>query len=215
MRIIKTQRDFDGLHRAGTLPAAFLGEIGNYFQQLRDELEDEDQSEFRLNRCGYIVVLEAGNNFRDLGNVGLNREDGGLLGSCPEYVELLDLGEALPVYKIVVLYDNDYMMTFYTQAGAHDEEAEPIPSRLVHKALSDFNGLLQTSPVETQKTLIQTIVKQIAVQQGQKLRGIELEFDETLRQCLVVAAPSTDKVDGAFSLSRHKNKYTAPFTIVI
>ncbi|WP_442600560.1 hypothetical protein [Paenibacillus sp. KN14-4R] len=74
-----------------------------------------------------------------------------------------------------------------------------------------FNGLLQTSPVETQKTLIQTIVKQIAVQQGQKLRGIELEFDETLRQCLVVAAPSTDKVDGA--LSRYK--YPSPFTIVI
>lgn len=46
-----------------------------------------------------------------------------------------------------------------------------------------------------------------------KLRGIELEFDETLRQCLVVVAPSTDKVDGAFSLSRHK--YPSPFTIVI
>ncbi|GGD79586.1 hypothetical protein [Paenibacillus nasutitermitis] len=90
---------------------------------------------------------------------------------------------------------------------------EPIPLQLVRKALSDFNGLLQTSPVETQKTLIQTIVKQIAVQQGQKLRGIELEFDETLRQCLVVAAPSTDKVDGAFSLSRCK--YPLPFTIVI
>ncbi|WP_160308919.1 hypothetical protein [Paenibacillus sp. DMB20] len=56
-------------------------------------------------------------------------------------------------------------------------------------------------------------MKQIAVQQGQKLRGIELEFDETLRQCLVVAAPSTDKVDGAFSLSRRK--YPSPFTIVI
>ena len=94
-----------------------------------------------------------------------------------------------------------------------ENQAEPIPLQLVRKALSDFNGLLQTSPVETQKTLIQTIVKQIAVQQGQKLRGIELEFDETLRQCLVVAAPSTDKVDGAFSLSRRK--YPSPFTIVI
>jgi hypothetical protein len=56
-------------------------------------------------------------------------------------------------------------------------------------------------------------VKQIAVQQGQKLRGIELEFDETVRQCLIVAALSTHKVDGAFSLSRHKNPL--PFTIVI
>ncbi|WP_431085735.1 hypothetical protein [Paenibacillus sp. 8b26] len=94
-----------------------------------------------------------------------------------------------------------------------ENHAESIPLQLVRKALSDFNGLLQSSPVENQKTLIQTIVKQIAVQQGQKLRGIELEFDETLRQYLVVAAPSTDKVDGAFSLSRHK--YPSPFTIVI
>ncbi|WP_410770162.1 recombinase family protein [Fontibacillus sp. BL9] len=94
-----------------------------------------------------------------------------------------------------------------------ENQAEPIPLQLVRKTLSDFNGLLQTSPVETQKTLIQTIVKQIAVQQGQKLRGIELKFDETLRQCLVVAAPSTDKVDGAFPLSRRK--YPSPFTIVI
>lgn len=36
------------------------------------------------------------------------------------------------------------------------------------------------------------------LQQGQKLQDIELEFDETLRQCLVVAVPFTDKVDGAF-----------------
>lgn len=94
-----------------------------------------------------------------------------------------------------------------------ENQAEPIPLQFVRKALSDFNGLLQTSPVETQKTLIQTIVKQIAIQQGQKLRGIELEFDETLQQCLVVAAPSTDKVDGAFSLSRRK--YPSLLTIVI
>lgn len=54
-------------------------------------------------------------------------------------------------------------------------QAEPIPLQLLRKTLSDFNGLLHTSPVETQKTLIQTIVKKVAVQQGQKLRGIELE----------------------------------------
>ncbi|GAA0399267.1 hypothetical protein GCM10008933_32330 [Paenibacillus motobuensis] len=29
-----------------------------------------------MGRHGYIVVLEAGDNVRDLGNVGLNREDG-------------------------------------------------------------------------------------------------------------------------------------------
>ncbi|MNC77316.1 hypothetical protein D3C75_1292380 [compost metagenome] len=54
----------------------------------------------------------------------MSREDGGLLGSCPEYVELLDVGEGLQVYKVAVLYDNNYLMTFFKQAGAHDEEVE-------------------------------------------------------------------------------------------
>lgn len=124
MRIIKTQQDFDVLRRAGTLPTALLGEIGGYFQQLRNELEDEKRSQFHLEECGYIVLLEVGDNVRDLGNVGLNHEAGGLLGSCPEYIELLELGEGLQAYKVAVLYDNDYLMTFFTQSGAHDEEVE-------------------------------------------------------------------------------------------
>ncbi|MEC0371144.1 hypothetical protein [Paenibacillus chibensis] len=124
MRIIKTQQDFDVLRRVKALPAVLLDQVEDYFQQLRDEQVDELESEFCLGMRGYIVVLEAGDNVRDLGNVGLSRERGGMLGSCPEYVELLDVGGGLQAYKIAVLYDNDYLMTFFTQAGAHDEEVE-------------------------------------------------------------------------------------------
>lgn len=124
MRIVKTQQDLNVLRQAGAIPATLLVQIEDFFLQLRDELEDEVESEFRLGRSGYIVVLEAGDNVRDLGNIGLNREDGGLLGSFPEYVETLDIGEGLQAYKIAVLYDNDYLKTFFTQAGAHDEEVE-------------------------------------------------------------------------------------------
>ncbi|WP_236339944.1 hypothetical protein [Paenibacillus plantiphilus] len=86
--------------------------------------EAEDSNDFHLDGCGYIVVLEVGDNVRDLGNVGLNRENSGMLGSCPEYVELLNVDGGLQVYKMAVLYDNDYLMTFFTQAGAHDEKVE-------------------------------------------------------------------------------------------
>lgn len=54
----------------------------------------------------------------------MGHEDDGLRGSCPEYVELLDLDDGLQAYKVVVLYDYDYLTTFFTQAGAHDEEVE-------------------------------------------------------------------------------------------
>lgn len=124
MRIIKTLTDIDVLRHAEALQAELLDQVVDYFQQLRDELEDGVWSEFQMGRNGYIVVLEAGDNVRDLGNVGLNRGDGGLLGSCPEYVELLNVGGGLRAYRVVVLYDNDYLMTFFTQVGAHDEEVE-------------------------------------------------------------------------------------------
>ncbi|WP_189032843.1 hypothetical protein [Paenibacillus albidus] len=73
-----------------------------------------------MDKYGYIVLFEAGDNVRDLGTVGLARDCGGLLCSCPEYVELLDIVEGLQAYKIAVLYDNDYLMTFFTQTGAHE-----------------------------------------------------------------------------------------------
>ncbi|BFH59470.1 hypothetical protein [Paenibacillus azoreducens] len=85
MRIIKRQQDLVILRRVGALPAALLDQ--GYLFQLRDELEDEIESEFCLGSHGYIVVLETGDNVRNLSNVGLNPEDGGILGSHPEYVE--------------------------------------------------------------------------------------------------------------------------------
>lgn len=124
MRIFKTQHDFVTLRRTRAIPVALLDLIEDYFNHLRVELEDEADGDFRLGRHGYIVVLEAGDNVRDLANVGLSRENGGLLGSFPEYVELLDVGEGLQAYKVAILYDNDFLMTFFTQAGAHDEEVE-------------------------------------------------------------------------------------------
>jgi hypothetical protein len=42
MRIIKTQQDIDVLRRVGILTAAILGEIEDYFLQLRDEQRDEN-----------------------------------------------------------------------------------------------------------------------------------------------------------------------------
>lgn len=106
------KQDIVILRRTEVLPAALLVQVEDYFNQLSVELEDEAESQFRLGENGYIVLLEAGDNVRDLSNVGL------------KYVEMLDVGESLQAYKVVVLYDNDYLMTFFTQAGKHDEEVE-------------------------------------------------------------------------------------------
>lgn len=114
MRIIKRQQDLVILRRVGALPATLLDQVEDYFNQLSVELEDEAESQFCLSENGYIVLLKAGDNVHDLGNVGLNHEDGGLLGSCPEYVKPIDTGKGLQACKVAVPYDNDYLMTFLT-----------------------------------------------------------------------------------------------------
>lgn len=94
-----------------------------------------------------------------------------------------------------------------------DNVAEPVPLQQVRSVLDKFHELLESSPVETQKTLLQTIVKQIFVQKGQKFEGIELEFDEQVKKCFLGLAPSTKTVEGAFAFP--KQKLPSMYTIVI
>lgn len=76
MRIIRTKQDINFLRSAEVLPAPLLDHVEDYFGQLRIEMEDEAESHFRLGEIGYIVLLEVGDNVRDLGNVGLAPEKG-------------------------------------------------------------------------------------------------------------------------------------------
>lgn len=62
MRIIKLKQDIVILRCAEVLPPAFLNQIEDYFQQLKDALDDEAESEVRLDRNDYIVVLETRDN---------------------------------------------------------------------------------------------------------------------------------------------------------
>ncbi|WDM22286.1 hypothetical protein [Paenibacillus polymyxa] len=122
MRIIQTQQDIDSLQYS-SLPLTFLKHIQEYFAQLRNSLHDQDDPYFSLQPSGPIFILEAGDNLHDLSLVGFRREDDGLFGSYPEYVELFDLG-SIQIYKIAVMNTNDYIITLFTQVGIHHKEAE-------------------------------------------------------------------------------------------
>ncbi|MFK4343613.1 MULTISPECIES: hypothetical protein [unclassified Paenibacillus] len=122
MRIIQTQQDIDSLQYS-PLPPTFLKHIHEYFTQIRNSFHDQDDPYFSLQPYGPIFILEAGDNLHDLSLVGLRREDDGLFGSCPEYVELYDLGN-IHIYKIAVMNTNDYIITLFTQFGIHPKEAE-------------------------------------------------------------------------------------------
>ncbi|MBT2289498.1 hypothetical protein J7E73_10210 [Paenibacillus albidus] len=122
MRTIQTQQDLTSLS-SSILNPPFLSHIENYFSQLKEMHSDTEDTLFSLQKHGYIVILEPGDNLYDLSIVGLNPEDAGLLGSSPEYVEAINLN-GLTLYKIVVMYTDDYLMTFFTLAGWHDDIIE-------------------------------------------------------------------------------------------
>lgn len=121
MRVIKTLRNIRCLGAAGALDTAYLNLIDGFFRQLSESLGDgQPADEFSLDQHGYFVVLERGDDVRDLSTVGLTR---GLLESGPEFVEVADLGH-MAVYKVAVLYNNEYMMFFFSAVGQFDPETE-------------------------------------------------------------------------------------------
>ena len=125
MRIIKTFEDVELLENTEVLNERYLQWIKNYFLQLFDLLgRGETLDQFRMDWPeGFVAVLEEGDNLRDLSLLGLNPEDGGILGCSLEYVEEYKL-ESISFYRIGLLLDNECMMTFFSEIGSHDEEIE-------------------------------------------------------------------------------------------
>jgi len=124
MRTIKTNADLQFLRKAQVFSESFTSYLEEEFLQLKEAFDfDGADEQFTLDVYGYMVVLEKGDNLRDLSVVGLSREEGGLLGSLPEFVEKVERnGECW--HKVVVIYTNEYGMAFYVplEAIADDEQ---------------------------------------------------------------------------------------------
>ncbi len=124
MRTIKTLTDVRCLREAHVLSTDFLSYLEEEFCGLKEAFDFDDLDEaFALDHYGFMVVLEKGDNLRDLSVVGLRREDSGLLGSLPEFVEKVERnGECW--FKVVCVLTNEYAMAYYVpvEAVADDEE---------------------------------------------------------------------------------------------
>ncbi|WP_314303936.1 hypothetical protein [Brevibacillus parabrevis] len=124
MRTIKTIKDLKALRLAQVFSESFTGYLEEEFLGLKEAFDFDGADEaFTLDLYGYMVVLEKGDNLRDLGSVGLDSESDGLLGSLPEFVEKTERNGSC-WYKVVVVYTNEYAMAFYVPeiVVADDEE---------------------------------------------------------------------------------------------
>lgn len=112
---IKTLNDIKTLKKSMLLSVNFLEYLEKYFSDLHHSLGGGIQlDKFSLETHGYLVVLQPDvDNVRDLSDVGLNPEDNGLLGTLPEFVNLIKLCNKEEYFEVGVLFNNEFMMMFY------------------------------------------------------------------------------------------------------
>ncbi|WAH38843.1 hypothetical protein [Alicyclobacillus dauci] len=119
MKHIQTQEDLKNLK--SHLPRSYYQVIEAYFMELMEasyQPENDEDFEFILD-SGHIVIIEATDNQESLQP---------LLTSWPEYAQLIQLDDGSEeMWKIVCLFDNDHIMSYFTIQGLHptvDELAE-------------------------------------------------------------------------------------------
>lgn len=122
MHIIKTHQDVISL-KSSRHSSALTNYISEYFDQLQTMLSREDEAEFSLQNYGQIIIFETGDDLYSSRTLGLDGESGGLFDIHPEYVEAIST-EGITIYKIAHMCDNDYLMTYFTIVGSHDEDIE-------------------------------------------------------------------------------------------
>ncbi|GEM_PF-790886 len=125
MRVIQTKEDIECLRRANALPEPYLGLVEGDFQRVQGGVEAQSgPGAYHPGIEGYFVVLEEGDNLRNLEVVGLDPGEGGLLGCAPEAVDLLEPAPGLKVFQVLVAYNNSSLMSFYLEKGLADPEVE-------------------------------------------------------------------------------------------
>ncbi|TYO95505.1 hypothetical protein [Desulfallas thermosapovorans] len=122
MRVIKTMADISLLRKAGALNPELIDEVEKQLKEVFQNLGGDDLGNFSLKDVGPIVVLEAGDNVRDLAEIGLNPKDGGLLGAPPEWADTLEIGGE-KTHVMVVVINNEYALSVFCPANVLDEKA--------------------------------------------------------------------------------------------
>ena len=123
MRVIKNQDDVRLMAQAKAIRPQFAEHLIQFFDELQADLEDMSPNTYRLEDTGHVVLLEAGDNVRDLREMGLNHQDEGILGCIPEWFETMTL-DGVEYYRFLILYNDSFGVVFFSAVGAFDHEVE-------------------------------------------------------------------------------------------
>ena len=123
MRVMKNQDDVGLMLKAEAITPGFAKHLTKFFDELQADLEELSPNTYSLEETGYVVLLEAGDNVRDLSEIGLNHKEQGILSCIPEWFETINLDE-VEYYRFLVLYNDSSGVIFYSAVGAFDAEVE-------------------------------------------------------------------------------------------
>ena len=123
MRVIKNQDEVRLMELAEAIGPELAKHLTKFFDELQADLEDMSPNTYHLEDTGHVVLLEAGDNVRDLREMGLNHQEQGILGCIPEWFETMTL-DGVEYYHFLVLYNDSFGVVFFSAVGAFDHEVE-------------------------------------------------------------------------------------------
>ncbi|AWI03122.1 hypothetical protein [Clostridium drakei] len=122
MFVIQTKQDLDVLKKANVINQKYMEVVEKQFMNLYKNLGEEGilLNEFSLTDEGEIILLEIGDNLRNLSVIGLD-PTGGLLEVIPEFINEIEIEESI-LYEVIIAYNNQFAITLYVPAAIVDKE---------------------------------------------------------------------------------------------
>lgn len=124
MKVIKKRGDIEEVKKESDIHPELIREVDKYLLLLAEAQGEPDPGEeFSLNEANSIIVLEEGDDAKEILGMGKNPLEGAHLGDIPEYVDRLSSGN-FSYYRIGFLCDSGSFVTVFSQEGIHDPEVE-------------------------------------------------------------------------------------------
>lgn len=123
MILIKNQDDVRSMEEKQLIRVGMAKHLMKFFDDLQEELDFLSPNTYKVEDNGHAVILDKGDNVRDLSDTGLNRGDQGLLGCIPEWFEAVTL-DGIDYHRFLVLYNDSFGVIFYSAIGIFDDEVE-------------------------------------------------------------------------------------------
>lgn len=120
MKLIKDYGDVTRLRQSEVLGPELTQHLKQYLTDLQSDFDKMSPGAYTMEDVGQIVLLERGDNARDLTKLRLSIS---LIDFVPEWFEVVTL-DGIVYYRFLVLLGDSFGIVFYSPSGIHNGEVE-------------------------------------------------------------------------------------------